>query len=157
MRANSNITVYRKKYDSVEKDFVWARIVIKNVSWFSGKHSTLSSSKYDRFTVRVFINELAQQFVESGLFGSGEEKLSFNSADFERTDKMKDSAGYYIFDENGRLDISEGDVVVRGDVAFDVPSLARESLPDYEVFNVVSITDNRTGTPYMRHYKIAGM
>ncbi len=151
MRASTDVTVYRKKYDVAKKDYTWARIVIKKASWFSGKHSSLSSSKYDKYTVRIFMCELAHQFFLDGAY------IEDCETEFVRTESMKDSAGFYVFDDKGRLDIKEGDVFVMGAVDFDSPSLARENTPYYEVFNVVSVTANKMGTVYMHHYKIAGM
>ncbi len=151
MRENADITIYRKKYDHNTKDYVWSRIILKNVNWFSGKHGALSSSKYNRFTVRVFVQNLENQF------SFCHDPLYPNDNTFERNDSMLDSNGFYLFDENGRLDVREGDVIVKNIVTYTLPSIARENVPSYEIFNVSSVADNRTGTPYVQHYCIEGV
>ncbi len=151
MIGNDCITVYRKFYSENESDDIWHYFVLNNVNWFSGQRSALTSSKYDKFTVRVPVASLINTFVQKKYAEEFYEKSVL------LTQNMKDSGGVYIFDENARLIIKEDDVVIKGVVEHESVWQARQSVMPYESFKVVSVADNRFGTRYMHHWKIGGL
>ncbi len=151
MIGDTSITVYRKFYDETLKDDIWAYFVLHGVNWFSGQKSALTSSKYDKFIVRIPVQSLINTFVQK-MYAE-----NFYEKNLLLTENMKDSKGFYIFDEKARLIINEEDVVIKGALNINSVWQARQSVPVYESFKVVSLADNRFGTRYMHHWKIGGL
>ncbi len=151
MRTNTDITLYRKVYDETTHDNTWGKIVINKASWFSGQKTSLSSSKYDKFTIRVFVADLNNQYNMDVRLLRGESGVATQDS------MPKDSANVPLFDIFGNLNINEGDFVARGVCEYALPSQARESLPQHDCFDVISTAKNTRGSYYTQHWKIEGV
>lgn len=58
MTTNTNMTLYHKTFDNVEKLDIWTRYLIDAVMWQGGKGASINKGYENANDVRVFIPEI---------------------------------------------------------------------------------------------------
>ena len=134
MLANSDITIYNRYLDSVTGYDKYSRCVVYGVNWFSRTKINITDGGL------LSANEYTLRIPLTAKFG----KRYTNPKDFTATN------------ESVCFTLKEGDIIVRGITTETNPVLA-ELFKNYnEVLTVVSVTDNRRGSPGVQHFKVVG-
>lgn len=114
MITNSELTLYHKTIDKVDKMEKWERINFKYVWWFGGKNAGIKKGYVNANDVDIRI------------------PYNKNNIDINK--------------------ISIGDILVKGNLSLDI--IEQKDLKKYDVYNIVSISNNDFGNN--KHIHIGG-
>ena len=138
MIVNADITVYNKKFDPEDRTDYFIPTVIKGISLFQRKSSSISKgvqSKGSTATLRIPIDA----------YQSGKEYVT--------------PEAYKMYEDVSAVwTLQVGDVIVPSVVEDPRPRIDSELARDYEVIVIQEVTDNTTrGSKSMRHWRIGGV
>lgn len=133
--CSDTLTLYNARYDKNKDCTAYVRTIVTGVSWYSVVKSTATDKglkSANQYVIRIPAD-----------------------ANFDGKTWADPKSYMSAEDVSGLFTLNEGDILIKGVVAYENPTFAQLHKNNADCFTILSVTDNRRA-PNAPHWKVVG-